>query len=163
MLGVDDASAVEGWVNRHLPKLLASTDIGSITWSTEDYNGTTVHYSDPLTTGIPIAWGVTDRALVVGLSTSSVEQAVDLGAGTGEPISANPTYQAAVARLPGTESVVFVDVQDVLSTVKELLPGEVYQGFLDEGGVNAEPITVVVAGTEADEHGSRSRLLIEIP
>jgi hypothetical protein len=43
------------------------------------------------------------------------------------------------------------------------LPGQSYQDFLDQGGQNLEPITVVVAGTESDEQGSSSRLLIGIP
>ena len=163
MVGVTDAGAVEDWLNAHLPKLLASTDLGGLTWNTEDYNGTTIYYTDPFSGSVPLAWGVTDDAWVLGLSTSSVEQAVDLAGGTGESIASNPDYQTAVAELPGTESVLYIDVQGILSTAQGILPGGAYQQFLDEGGSNLEPITVVAAGGESDEHGSHSTLLIGIP
>ena len=163
MVGVADAGAVEDWLNAHLPKVLASTDLGGLTWNTEDYNGTTIYYTDPFSGSVPLAWGVTADAWVLGLSTSSVEQAVDLVAGTGETIGSNPAYQTAVAQLPGTESVVYVDVQGILSTAQGILPDGAYQQFLDEGGSNLEPITVLAAGGESDEQGSRSTLLIGIP
>jgi hypothetical protein len=163
MVGVNDAGGVEAWLNEHLPKLLASTDVGDLAWQTEDYNGTTIHYTDLLTSGVPVAWGVTDNALVVGLTTSSVEQAADLAAGSGSSISTNAGYQAAVAELPGTESVVYVDVQGVLSTLQAVLPSQEYRQFLKEGGSNLQPITVVAAGSESDEQGSRSTFVIGVP
>jgi hypothetical protein len=162
MIGVKDADAVEGWLNAHLPKLLPYLDLGRIQWRTEDYQGTTIHYTDPFSGEVPIAWGVTDQAVVIGLSVNSVEQAVDLAAG-GSNITSNPTYRMAIAKLPGTESVLYLDVAGFLSTVEGILPGDAYQRFLDEGGENLKPITVVVAGTESDEQGSRSTFLIEIP
>jgi hypothetical protein len=163
MVGVSDAGAVADWLDAHLPKLLASTDLRGLSWQTEDYDGTTISYSDPLSGGAPLAWGVTEDAWVLGLSPSSVEQAVDLASGSGSAIASDPSYQAAVAQLPGTESVVYIDVQGVLSTVQGFLPGEAYQQFLDEGGSNVEPITLVAAGSESDEQGSRSTLLVGIP
>jgi Protein of unknown function (DUF3352) len=164
MVGVTDAAGVERWLHTHLPKLLTDTGIGGLTWSTEDYKGTTIYYTDPLLSGgVPLAWGMTDGAWVLGVSRSSVEQAVDLDAGSGSSIASNPNYQAAIAQLPGTESVLYVDVQGIVSMVKGFVPGDAYQRFLDEGGSNLEPITLVAAGSESDEQGSRSTLLIEIP
>jgi hypothetical protein len=163
MVGVSNADATEAWLTKHLPKLLARTPVGAIAWHTEDFNGTTIHSSNPLSGEIPIAWGVTDQALVVGISAASVEQAVDLGSGSGEAISSNPSYQSVVSKLPGTESVVYVDVQQVLSAVKTFMPADTYKEFEQQGGANLEPISVISAGTEADEQGSRSTLLIEVP
>jgi hypothetical protein len=162
MLGVRDGDAVERWLNVHLAKLLPYLDLGPLDWKTEDYQGTTIHYTNPFSGEVPIAWGVTDQAVVIGLSVNSVEQAVDL-AGGGSNIGSNPTYQATIANLPGTESVFYIDVSGILSTVEGILPGDVYQQFLDEGGENLRPITVVAAGTESDEQGSRSTFLIGIP
>ena len=65
--------------------------------------------------------------------------------------------------LPGTESLVYVDVQGILTAVQNILPGQAYQDFLDQGGENLQPITVVVAGSESDEQGSSSRFLVGIP
>jgi hypothetical protein len=56
-----------------------------------------------------------------------------------------------------------LDVQGILTAVQNILPGQAYQDFLDQGGENLQPITVVVAGSESDEQGSSSRLLIGIP
>ena len=162
MLGVRDGDAVDRWLNVHLAKLLPYLDLGPLDWKTEDYQGTTIHYTNPFSGEVPIAWGVTDQAVVIGLSVNSVEQAIDLGAG-GSNIGSNPTYQATIAKLPGTESVFYIDVSGILSTVEGILPGDVYQQFLDEGGENLRPITVVAAGTESDEQGSRSTFLIGIP
>jgi hypothetical protein len=163
MVGVDDADATEAWLTAHLPELLEDTPAGQIQWRTEDYNGTTIHSSDPLSGSIPVAWGVTDQALVVGLTAASVEQAVDLASGTGETIASSAAFQSVASRLPGTSSVVYVDVQQVLSAVETFMPSEQYQEFEREGAANIEPISVVAAGTESDETGSRSTLLIEVP
>jgi hypothetical protein len=43
------------------------------------------------------------------------------------------------------------------------VPGAAFKQFLDEGGANIQPITVIAAGSKSDEQGSRSTLLIEIP
>jgi hypothetical protein len=100
---------------------------------------------------------------VVGLATSSVEQAVDLAAGSGSSISTNAGYQAATAQLPGTESVLYVDVQEALSTVQGFMSAEQYQQFLAEGGENLQPITVIAAGSESDEQGSTSTVVVGVP
>jgi hypothetical protein len=112
---------------------------------------------------VPVAWGVTDRALVVGLTAASVEQAVDLASGTGETIASSPAYQSVASRLPGTNSVMYIDVQQVLAAVKTFMPAAQFQEFERKGAANVEPITVVAAGSRSDENGSRSTLLIEVP
>jgi hypothetical protein len=163
MVGVDDADATEAWLTAHLPKLLKGTPAGGIDWQTEDYHGTTIHSSDPLSGSVPVAWGITDRALVVGLTAASVEQAVDLASGTGETIASSPAYQSVASRLPGTNSVMYIDVQQVLAAVKTFMPAAQFQEFERKGAANVEPITVVAAGSRSDENGSRSTLLIEVP
>jgi hypothetical protein len=163
MVGVDDADATEAWLTAHLPELLKDTPAGGIDWQTEDYNGTTIYSSDPLSGSVPVAWGVTDRALVVGLTAASVERAVDLASGTGETIASSPAYQSVASRLPGTNAVMYIDVQQLLAAVKTFMPAEQYQEFERKGAANVEPITIIAAGSRSDENGSRSTLLIEVP
>lgn len=161
LIGVDDAAAVEGWLDRQLPDLLESTPFGDeLVWRTEDYQGTTIHALSPLVAPAPIAWAVVGDAVVIGFTEDSVKQAVDLAGGAAN-ITSNPAYQAAIAQLPGTESVVYVDVQAIVATASTLLPvvAEAAPGALE----NLRPITIVAAGSESDEHGSHSRLVIEIP
>ena len=59
--------------------------------------------------------------------------------------------------MPGTESLVYVDVQGILTAVQEVLPGQSYQDFLDQGGENVEPISIVVAGTRVRRAGAAAR------
>ena len=50
-----------------------------------------------------------------------------------------------------------------MTAVQGLLPADQYQEFLDEGGKNLQPVTVVVAGGADTETASTYRLLIKIP
>ena len=138
-----------------MPGLQSATKI-------EDYNGVTITYAGDLLSGVSFAYGVVNDTVVIGASVKSVEEAVDL-AQNGGGIATDADYSAATDGLPGTESLVYVDVQGILTAVQNILPGQAYQDFLDQGGENLQPITVVVAGSESDEQGSSSRLLIGIP
>ena len=161
MVGVDDAEAVNAWMSKHVPDLLADTPLGSTgALKTEEYQGVEITYG--ALPGVPVAWGVVDDALVVGISSDAVEQAVDLSA-NGGGITTDPDYTAATAGLPGTASVAYLDVKGVLDTVRGLLPADAYQEFLDAGGRDLEPITTVVAGQSTDENGSDGELKVTIP
>lgn len=163
LIGTNDGEAVQAWLDANLPKALGdiAPELGTAT-KTEDYNGVTITYADDPLSGVSFAYGVVNDTVVLGLSVKSVEEAVDL-AQNGGGIQTDGDYASAVDGMPGTESLVYADVQGILTAVQEVLPGQSYQDFLDEGGENVEPITVVVAGTESDEGGSSSRLLIGIP
>lgn len=163
LVGTNDGEAVQAWLDANLAKALGDTvpGLGTAT-KTEDYNGVTITYADVPLSGVSFAYGVVNDTVVLGLSVKSVEEAVDL-AQNGGGIQADASYTSAIDGMPGTESLVYVDVQGILTAVQEVLPGQSYQDFLDQGGENVEPISVVVAGTESDEQGSSSRLLIGIP
>ena len=163
MIGVEDAGAVQSWLDDHLPVLLRQAGIPGLpsrTLKTEEYQGVKITYGVLPTTG---AWGVVNGALVVGLTPNAVEQAVDLAAGAGSSISSDADFSSAVDGLPGTRTLLFVDVNGILTAVQGLLPADQYQEFLDEGGKNLQPIKVVVAGGADTETASTYRLLIEIP
>jgi len=164
MLGVDDAGAVQLWLDDHVPLLLKQSGLPQIagqTFKTEDYQGIKITYGALPTT--PVAWGVVNGALVVGLSPNAVEQAVDLSNGTGSSITSDADFASAVDGLPGTQTLLYVDVRGVLSAVQGFLPGDQYQAFLDEGGKNLQPIKAVVAGGAGTETASTYRVLVEIP
>lgn len=162
LIGSNDGAAVQTWLDANLSKLLSSDLLGAKpSMRTEDYNGVTITYADPLSP-VPFAYGVVNDTVVIGSSPNAVEGAVDL-AQNGGGITTDGGYTSATAGLPGTESVVYIDAEGILTAVQGILPGSAYQDFLDQGGENLQPITVVVAGTESDEEGSSSRLLIGIP
>ncbi len=160
MIGINDASAVQSWLDRHVPGLLAEAGPGFVSGSlrTEDYQGVKITYAPT-----SVAWGVVDRALVVGASVKSVEQAVDLSQGNGSSITSNGDFTSATDGLPGTQTLLYVDVSGILTAVQGFLPDDVYQQFLENGGKNLQPIKAVVAGSSSTETVSTYRLFIEVP
>ena len=163
LVGIDDADAVSAWLDRYVPLLLEQGDLPgtSVTLTTEKHDGVTITSVAGAPT--PLAWAVLDHALVVGLSPADVAKAIDLDHGGSGGITSDPGYTSAVAKVPGTATVLYVDVEGVLSTMKGFLPAEEYQAFLDNGGRDIEPIQDIVAGGTTDENGSTVRILIEIP
>ena len=163
LIGMNDGEAAQAWLDAHLLKTLGGVVPGlQSATKIEDYNGVKITYAGDLLSGVSFAYGVVNDTVVIGASVKSVEEAVDL-AQNGGGIVTDADYSAATDGLPGTESLVYVDVQGILTAVQSILPGQAYQDFLDQGGENLQPITIVVAGTESDEQGSSSRLLIGIP
>ncbi len=160
MIGINDATAVQSWLDRHVPGLLAEAGPGFVSGSlrTEDYQGVKITYAPT-----SVAWGVVDRALVVGASVKSVEQAVDLSQGNGSSITSNGDFTSATDGLPGTQTLLYVDVSGILTAVQGFLPDDVYQQFLENGGKNLQPIKAVVAGSSSTETVSTYRLFIEVP
>jgi hypothetical protein len=170
-VGIDDADAVSAWLDRYVPVLL-SQGVGPprITTTSEEHDGVriTVLSGKPelFQQGAPfqpISWAVLDDALIVGVSPENVAKVIDLAHGKGDAITTDRGYTAATADVPGTNSVLYVDVQAILTAVKGILPADQYQEFLDQGGRDVEPIEAVVAGGTSDENGSTTRLLIKIP
>jgi hypothetical protein len=164
MIGVDDAGAVQSWLDTHMPGLLAQAGVPGLsarTLRTEDYHGVKITYSAMPTT--PVAWGVVNGALVVGLTPNAVEDAVDLSLGTGSSITSDAAFSSAVSNLPGTRSVLYIDVNGILTAVQGILPNDAYQRFLDQGGKNLQPIDTVAAGGAGTETVSTYRVLIRIP
>jgi hypothetical protein len=163
--GIDDADAVSTWLDRTVPLLLAQGDVStgiepSIT--RQDHDGVTIT-SFGGTPPVQFSWAVTEDALITGLTPADVAEAIDLGNGTGDPITADPGFTEVMERVPGTSSLFYLDVRGTLDTLKSFLPPEEYQAFLDEGGRNVEPIEALVAGSSGDEHATTVRIFIEVP
>src|SRR3954447_8676477 len=164
MIGVDDAGAVQSWLDTHVPGLLAQAGVPGLsarTLKTEEEQGVKITYGELPTT--PVAWGVVNGAPVVGLSPNAVEQAVDLSEGNGPSISSNANFASAVGGLPGTQTVLYVDVNGILAALQGILPNDEYQQFLEQGGKNLQPITSVVAGGAASDTVSTYRVVVRIP
>jgi uncharacterized protein DUF3352 len=155
---------VQTWLDDHVPSLLAQAGVPGLSsgaLKTDDYQGVKITYGALPTT--PVAWGVVNGALVVGLSPHAVEQAVDLSQGGGSSITSNADFSSAVDGLPGARTLLYVDVEGILTAVQGILPNDQYQEFLNEGGENLQPIKAIVAGGADTETASTYRVLIEIP
>jgi hypothetical protein len=169
MLGVDDANAVSSWLDRYAPLLLQQAGLGpspqigglvTSSTSSEDYKGVKI---TTVRGAVPVSWGVVDKALIVGVSSQAVAQAIDLSQGGAGAITTDPAYTAAIGSMPGTGNVLYIDVKSVLSAVQSFLPPQEYQNFLEQGGRDIQPIEAVVAGSTSDENATTARFLIKIP
>jgi hypothetical protein len=109
MIGVDDAGAVQSWLDdtsRCCYRQAGIPGLPSRTLKTEEYQGVKITYGAVPTTG---AWGVVNGALVVGLTPNAVEQAVDLAAGTAPRSAPTPTSRRRSTAFRGPDAL-FVDV-----------------------------------------------------
>jgi hypothetical protein len=165
MIGVDDAGAVTSWIDEYLPALFGEVAgaPGQVPLTSEDHDGVKITSIDaPIPTRF--SWAVVDQALVIGVSPQAVAQVVDLSQNGGGGITTDPGYTDAISHVPGSSGgVVYVDVQAILDTAKSIVPADVYQELLDNGGKDLQPITAVVAGATSDEHGTTGRIFIEVP
>jgi Protein of unknown function (DUF3352) len=165
MVGIDDPDAVSSWLDRYLPGLLRKAELASgtkIALTTQDHDGVEIT-SIPGTPPAEVSWAVLDKAIVFGVSPADVAAAIDLSHGNGNAIATDQGFASAVAEVPGSSNVLYVDVRGVLSAVRSIIPADAYQSFLDSGGRDVEPIDVIVAGGSTDENGSTARLLIRVP
>jgi hypothetical protein len=163
MIGVDDGAAVRSWLDTHLPMLLARAGWPGVpahpAFRTEEHRGVKITYD--FTIG---AWGVVNDALVWGPTPKAVAQAVDLSQGNSPSITSDADFAAAVDRLPGSQTLLYVDVDGVLTAAQPILEvSGAYQDFLDGGGKDLLPIKAVVAGGASTETASTYRVFIEIP
>jgi len=79
-------------------------------------------------------------------------------------ITSDADFAAAVDRLPGSQTLLYVDVDGVLTAAQPILEASgAYQDFLDGGGKDLLPIKAVVAGGASTETASTYRVFIEIP
>ena len=163
MIGVDDEAAVRSWLDTHLPLLLTRAGLPGIpahpTFRTEEHGGVKITYD--VTLG---AWTVVNDVFVWGPTPKAVEQAVDLSQGNSPSITSDADFVSAIDRLPGSQTLLYVDVSGTLTAAQPILEGNgAYQEFLDAGGKDLVPIKAVVAGGGSTETASTYRAFIEIP
>jgi len=107
---------------------------------------------------------VVNDALVWGPTPEAIEQAVDLSQGKSPSITSDADFASAVDRLPGSQTLLYVDVNGALTAAQPILEASgAYQQFLDGGGKDLLPIKAVVAGGASTETASTYRVFIEIP
>jgi hypothetical protein len=110
------------------------------------------------------AWTVVNDVFVWGPTPKAVEQAVDLSQGNSPSITSDADFVSAIDRLPGSQTLLYVDVSGTLTAAQPILEGNgAYQEFLDAGGKDLVPIKAVVAGGGSTETASTYRAFIEIP
>jgi hypothetical protein len=132
--------------------------------ATEQYHGVEISYvDDPALAelGFAPAYAVVDGAGVIATSPGEIHQLIDTEA-SGEDIRTASVYSSATASVPSTESVFFLDVQGIVTTVRKNLPPEA-QAFYDrEVAPNLAPVSAFVIGSESDEQHQRVRMFLQI-
>ena len=127
-----------------------------VTWRTTTYRGTTIRYlDDPSLSGsgfLP-AYAVVDGAAMIGSSPAEIRKLIDVSIGQPSITSASK-YTRAIARVPNSGSIFYVDVEGIVSQFATALPPDIE--------ANLEPIKSVVAGGMTSSSRVTQRLFIEI-
>jgi hypothetical protein len=173
LVGTNDAGATAAWLDRTLRELplgrttFEPTKDGSIRpvqhaakWVTEEHAGTTITYASGAE--LPLAYAVVGDVAVVATSPDQVEAVLDARA-SGSTISSDPGFTTAIANVPASDGVLYVDVPAVVASARQQLPPEVAADFDRQVAQNLAPIEAVVAGSENGPDEQRGRLLIRIP
>lgn len=132
--------------------------------ATEQYQGVEITYvDDPTLTevGFAPAYAVVEGAGVIATSPDEIHQVIDANA-SGQDVRTTSVYASATATVPSTESVFFLDVQGIASTVRENLPPEAQAVYDRDVAPNLAPITAFVIGSESDEQHQRVRMFLQI-
>lgn len=131
---------------------------------TEQYRGVTISFiDDPALAqlGLAPAYAVLNGAGVIATSPDEIHQVIDANA-SGQDVRTTSVYASATATVPSTESVFFLDVQGIASTVRENLPPEAQAVYDRDVAPNLAPITAFVIGSESDEQHQRVRMFLQI-
>jgi hypothetical protein len=131
---------------------------------TEQYRGVTISFiDDPALAqlGLAPAYAVLNGAGVIATSPDEIHQVIDADA-SGQDVRTTSVYASATATVPSTESVFFLDVQGIASTVRENLPPEAQAVYDRDVAPNLAPITAFVIGSESDEQHQRVRMFLQI-
>jgi hypothetical protein len=132
--------------------------------ATEQYQGVEIAFiDDPALAqlGLAPAYAVVDGAGVIATSPEEIHQLIDTEA-SGQDIRTASVYSSATARVPTTESVFFLDVQAIATTVRQNLPAEAQAVYDREVRPNLAPISAFVIGSESDEQHQRTRMFLQI-
>jgi hypothetical protein len=173
LVGTNDPGATSAWLDRTLRQLplgrssYASTEDGGIRlvqhpakWVTRSHGDVTITYASG--SDLPIAYAVVDDVAVVATSPDQIEAILEARS-SGAAISTDPGFTAAIANVPTSDGVLYVDVPAILDSARRQLPPDVAKQFDEEVGTNLAPIEAVVAGSENTADEQRMRLLVRIP
>ncbi len=132
--------------------------------ATERYQGVEIRYlDDPALAqlGFAPAYAVMEGTGVLATSPQEIHQLIDTNA-SGQDVRTAPAYSSATATVPTAESVFFLDVQAIASTIRENLPPQEQAVYDRDVAPNLAPITAFVVGSESDEQHQRIRMFLQI-
>jgi hypothetical protein len=174
MVGTNDPSATQAWLDRTLQQLPLGTstvkvkpngDYGivqqPVRWTTEDHAGVTITYASG-GAELPVAYAVVGDVAVVATTPRQIERLIDTEA-SGSTISSDPGFTSATTNVPTSDGVLYVDVPAIVDSIRQRLPAEMAADFDRQVGKNLAPIEAVVAGSENTADEQRIRLLVRIP
>jgi hypothetical protein len=129
-------------------------------WSRSTYHGVSISSIQiPGDVGIEPAYAVVNDAGIVAASPEAVRAVIDAHEGGG--LSSEGDFEAALAAVGGMdESLVYVNVADVASAVREALPPDERAQFDRDIAPNLAPLEAFVTGGESDSSGSRQRTVL---
>jgi hypothetical protein len=131
-------------------------------WRTQTHDGVEIHVLDAGAFAPPVSYAVADGVAMLASSPAQIIRAIDTVRGNVESITSDDAFNDAVSRVPGSDSLMYVDVQGIVDAVRENLPPldrEMFDGLV---APNLAPIKAIVAGSQNEGRRQRSRFLILI-
>ena len=173
VLGTDDPVAMQhafAQLAKGLSSLSESDYLGGSTspavfgssskWISRDYQG--VQISSFQKQGVPdISYAVVDGKGVIGTSASQVERIIDTAQG-GQNISSSTAYKGAIASVPSSSSVVWVNIQGLVEFARGVMPSDARAAFDRDTLPNLAPLKAFVVGSEGNSSRTHTRFFLQI-
>ena len=174
MVGTSDPQATQGWLDRTIQQLpLGQRTVKQkpngdfefvqqpVKWATEDHGGVAITYASS-GSDLPVAYAVVGDVAVVATSPDQIERVIDTKA-SGSSISSDAGFTSAIANVPASDGVLYLDVPALVDSVRHQLSPQEAADFDQQVGKDLAPIEAVVAGSENGSDQQRLRLLVRIP
>ena len=173
VLGTDDPVAMQhafDQLAKGLSSLSESDYLGGTTspmlirsssrWVSHNYHG--VKISSFQMQGAPdISYAVVDGKGIVGTSVSQVERVIDTARG-GQNISSSTDYKSAIASVPSSNSVVWVNIQGLVELARGVMPPDQRANFDRYTLPNLAPLKAFVVGSEGNSSRTHTRIFLKI-
>ena len=129
-------------------------------WVKSSYHG--VEISTFQMEGFPdVSYAIVEHEGVIGSSLAQVQHVVDTAQG-GPNISSSAAYKDAIASVPSSKGSVWVDIQGIVTLIRQSLPPGDQAGFDLRVMPNLAPLKALVVGSEGDASHARVRVFLKI-
>ena len=108
-----------------------------------------------------ISYAVVDGKGVIGTSASQVERIIDTAQG-GQNISSSTAYKGAIASVPSSSSVVWVNIQGLVEFARGVMPSDARAAFDRDTLPNLAPLKAFVVGSEGNSSRTHTRFFLQI-
>ncbi len=111
----------------------------------------------------PISYAVADGMGMVANTPGSIERAIDVERGTGDAITTDDAFAAALRRVPSSDGFTYLNVAAISDAIRDSLGPKERIAFALGVAPDLKAVRAVVTGWDIDEHRQHGRLFVHIP